>query len=88
MTVYKPLGPLSKRAIDAAMTLAHGGKPETTESFQNGSLTVPAILLQPISVDQRNLGATVISDGFHSADEIKKALNPGEWEKFTAARRR
>ena len=87
MTVYKPLGPLSKRAIDAAITLAHSGKLEATEQFQNGSLTVPAILLQPIAVDQHNLGATVISDGFHSADEIKKALAPGEWEKFTASRR-
>jgi len=87
MTVYKPLGPLSKRAIDAAVTLAHGGKVEATESFQNGSLSVPAILLQPIAVDQHNLGSTVISDGFHSADEIKKALSPGEWEKFTARRR-
>jgi D-xylose transport system substrate-binding protein len=87
MTVYKPLGPLAKRAIDAAVTLAHGGKVGATESFQNGSLSVPAILLQPIAVDQRNLGATVISDGFHSADEIKKVLAPGEWEKFTAARR-
>jgi D-xylose transport system substrate-binding protein len=87
MTVYKPLGPLSKRAIDAAITLAHGGKPEATESFSNGSHNVPAILLQPIAVDQHNLGATVISDGFHSADEIKKALAPGEWEKFTARKR-
>jgi len=87
MTVYKPLSPLSKRAIDAAITLSRGGKPEATESFQNGSLTVPEILLQPIAVDQHNLGATVISDGFHYADEIKKALAPGEWEKFTASRR-
>jgi len=87
MTVYKPLGPLSKRAIDAAITLAHGGKLEATENFQNGSLTVRAILLQPMAVDQHNLGATVISDGFHSADEIKKALAPGEWEKYTASRR-
>jgi hypothetical protein len=38
-------------------------------------------------VDQKNLGATIISDGFHSADEIKKALAPGEWEKFAARRR-
>lgn len=87
MTVYKPLGPLSKRAVDAAITLAHGGKLETTETFQNGPLTVPAILLQPIAVDQHNLGATVISDGFHTAAEIKKSLGPGEWEKFSSGRR-
>ena len=87
MTVYKPLGPLSKRAVDAAVALARGGKPETTEHIKNGEYSVPAILLQPIAVDQKNLGATVISDGFHSADEIKKALAPGEWEKFTARNR-
>lgn len=87
MTVYKPLGPLSKRAVDAAVTLARGGKPETSETISNGTHTVPAILLRPIAVDQKNLGATVISDGFHSAEEIKKALPAGEWEKFTARKR-
>jgi D-xylose transport system substrate-binding protein len=87
MTVYKPLGPLAKRAVDAAVALARGGKPETTETISDGTHTVPAILLQPIAVDQKNLGATVISDGFHSAEEIKKALGPGEWEKFAARKR-
>jgi len=87
MTVYKPLGPLAKRAVDAAVTLAHGGKPETTETITDGGHTIPAILLRPIAVDQKNLGATVISDGFHSAEEIKKALAPGEWEQFAARKR-
>lgn len=87
MTVYKPLGPLAKRAVDAAVALARGGKPETTEHIKNGEYSVPAILLQPIAVDKKNLGATVISDGFHTAEEIKKALAPGEWEKFTARKR-
>lgn len=87
MTVYKPLGPLAKRAVDAAVALARGGKPETSESTENGTYTVPAILLEPIAVNQNNLGATVISDGFHTAAEIKKVLAPGEWEKFTARKR-
>jgi len=87
MTVYKPLGPLAKRAVDAAVALAHGSKPATSESIPNGAYTVPAILLQPIAVDQKNLGATVISDGFHTAEEIKKALSPGEWEKFSTRKR-
>jgi D-xylose transport system substrate-binding protein len=87
MTVYKPLGPLAKRAVDAAIALARGTKPTTSDSIPNGSFTVPAILLQPIAVEQKNLGATVISDGFHTAEEIKKALAPGEWEKFTSRKR-
>jgi len=87
MTIYKPLGPLAKRAVDSAVTLARGGKPETSETISDGTHTIPVILLQPIAVDQKNLGATIISDGFHSADEIKKALAPGEWEKFAARRR-
>ncbi len=87
MTVYKPLGPLAKRAVDAAVALAHGTKPTTSESIPNGPYAVPAILLQPIAVDQKNLGATVISDGFHTAAEIKRALAPGEWEKFTSRKR-
>lgn len=84
MTVYKPLGPLAKRAVDAAVVLARGGKPDTSDKITNGAYTIPAILLQPIAVDRKNLGGTVIGDGFHTADEIKKALAPGEWEKFTA----
>ena len=84
MTIYKPLGPLAKRAIDAAVLLARHSKPDTKDSIADGPHTVPAILLQPIAVTQKNLGATIISDGFHSADEIKKALAPGEWEKFSA----
>jgi D-xylose transport system substrate-binding protein len=87
MTIYKPLGPLAKRAVDAAVVLARGGKPETSEAITDGSHTVPAILLQPIAVNEKNLGATIISDGFHSADEIKKALAPGEWEKFASRAR-
>ena len=87
MTVYKPLGPLAKRAVDAAVALARGNTPETTDKVSSGSHIIPAILLQPIAVDQKDLGATVISDGFHSAEEIKKALNPGEWEKFTSRKR-
>jgi D-xylose transport system substrate-binding protein len=87
MTVYKPLGSLAKRAVDEAVVLAHGTKPTTSDSISNGSYSVPAILLQPIAVDQKNLGATVISDGFHTAEEIKGSLAPGEWEKFTSRRR-
>jgi len=87
MTVYKPLGPLAKRAVDAAVALARGNKPTTSETLTNGSYSVPAILLQPIAVDQKNLGGTVISDGFHSAEEIKKVLAPGEWDKFIARKR-
>ena len=84
ITVYKPLGPLAKRAVDAAVRLARGAGPDTTEKITNGAYTVPAILLQPIAVDRKNLGATVILDGFHPAEEIKKVLASGEWEKFIA----
>jgi D-xylose transport system substrate-binding protein len=87
MTVYKPLGPLAKRAVDAAVALARGGKVETSDTISNGTNTIPAILLQPIAVTQKNLGGTIISDGFHSAEAIKKELAPGEWEKFTARSR-
>jgi D-xylose transport system substrate-binding protein len=87
MTVYKPLGPLAKRAVDAAVALAHGTKPTVSESIPNGAYTVPVILLQPIAVEQKNLGSTVMSDGFHTAEEIKKALAPGEWEKFISRKR-
>jgi D-xylose transport system substrate-binding protein len=84
MTIYKPLSSLAKRAVDEAVALARGIKPTTSESISNGDYSAPAILLQPIAVDQNNLGATIISDGFHTADEIKGSLAPGEWKKFTS----
>jgi D-xylose transport system substrate-binding protein len=70
MTVYKPIQPLAFGAVDAAMKLAKGEPVATTETINNGTKDVPAILVAPVAVDKANVDATVIADGYHSHDEI------------------
>ena len=70
MTVYKPLQPLAYGAVDAAVKLARGEKPATTDTVNNGKLDVPAILYEPISVDKNNLVATIVKDGYQTLEKI------------------
>jgi len=72
MTVYKPVSILAKKAAEAAVALAKKEKVETPTKINNGKIDVPSILLEPISVDKRNLDATVIKDGFHKREEVYK----------------
>jgi len=79
MTVYKPIAPLAKKAIDSAVALARKDKLPTTTTATAGSSTVPAILLQPVTVDRDNVGKTVIKDGFQSKDRLKKDVPANAW---------
>lgn len=69
----------------ANVLIARVGKPDTSDKISNGTYTVPP---NPPPSNLRGpeepRGGTIISDGFHTADEVKKALAPGEWEKLTA----
>ncbi len=71
MTVYKPVQRLAIRAAEAAMAL---GKKEPLGSgistISNGRKDVPCLLLDPITVERKNLADTVIADGFHRREEI------------------
>ena len=71
MTVYKPIVPLARRAIDAAVRLARKESVESTQ-FLNKAIdkTVPAILLEVAVVDRSNLVDTVIKDGYAKYDDV------------------
>jgi D-xylose transport system substrate-binding protein len=79
MTVYKPIAPLAKKAVDAALALARKDKLTSTTTVSAGPHTVPAFLLQPVAVDRDNVGKTVIKDGFQSKDRLKKDVPAQYW---------
>jgi D-xylose transport system substrate-binding protein len=76
MTIYKPIQPLAYGAVDAAVKLARGETPATTETIDNGFKKVPAILLEPAAVDKDNLTGTIVKDGYHTLAEICAGLPP------------
>ncbi len=79
MTVYKPIVPLARRAIDAAVKLA---RKETVDAdpFENKAIqsSVPAILLEVTVVDKANLVDTVIKDGYAKYDDVFLNVPEGE----------
>ncbi len=63
MTVYKPIKPIAQRAAEIAMQLARNTAISGIIKMKIGTLTVSAILLDPIVVDKSNYMDTVIKDG-------------------------
>jgi D-xylose transport system substrate-binding protein len=70
VTVYKPIDRLALKAAGFAVMLAKGEKIDTTSTIDDGLGKVPYVRLEPIPVVRETLEATVIKDGFHSADEV------------------
>ncbi len=65
MTIYKPLKKLAEVAAAAAIALAKNEEPKgINQRVNNGKVEVPAILLDPISVDKTNVRETVIADNY------------------------
>ena len=71
MSVYKPLARLAERAADAAVALARRQPLIARDGMPNGVKEVPSILEPVVAVDRDNLGATVIRDGFHRAEDLR-----------------
>jgi D-xylose transport system substrate-binding protein len=74
MTIYKPIQPLAYSAVDSAIKMARGESVDTKETIDNGKKKVPAILQEPVAVDQKNLLSTVVKDGYHSLEAICAGL--------------
>ena len=79
MTIYKPLKPLADAAVDAAIKLARGEKVETSTTVNNGKEEVPAILLEPLTVDKNNMANTVIKDNYHKLEEVYRNVPRDQW---------
>nr|BEK71137.1 sugar ABC transporter substrate-binding protein [Kitasatospora purpeofusca] len=72
-TVYKDTRQLAKAAVRMGDALLTGGKPEVndTSQYDNGVKTVPAQLLQPVSVDKDNYRQVLVDSGQYTADQLK-----------------
>ena len=70
MTIYKPLKELAEKAVETAIKLANGEKPDTTGSINNLRKDVPSYLIAPVVVDKNNMLETVVKDGIISAAEL------------------
>jgi D-xylose transport system substrate-binding protein len=71
MTVYKPLHRLADRAAEVAVAMATGRPVVATAETDNGRVKVPSILVDVVAVDQQNILATVVKDGFHSEAALR-----------------
>lgn len=69
MTVYKPIQPLAFAAVEAAVKLAKGEKPETTKTMKAFNKEVPFIFIEPKIVEKANL-MDIVRDGYESYDKI------------------
>lgn len=69
-TIYKPIDRLALKAAGFAVMLARGEPIQTDSFIDDGAGKVPYVRLEPILVTRELLDATVIKDGFHSAEDV------------------
>ncbi|HAO99035.1 MAG TPA: D-xylose transporter subunit XylF [Fibrobacteres bacterium] len=74
VTVYKPIKKLAEAAAELAVHAAKGDSlnAQGTQTLQNGEHSVPALFLDPVAVTKENLMETVVKDGFHTEEDVKK----------------
>ncbi|UII24810.1 substrate-binding domain-containing protein [Fulvivirga maritima] len=72
MTIYKPIQALAEKAAELAMHLAEDKsyKAKNVETYTYESISVNAILLDPVLVDKSNYKETVVKDGHISLSEV------------------
>lgn len=70
MTVFKDVRTLVKDAMGMAVAILDGKTPETTGSYNNGTIDVNAKQTDVIVVDQANVKKELIDSGYYKADEF------------------
>ena len=70
MTVFKDVRTLVKDSITMAVALLKGETPETTGSYDNGKIDVPAKQSEVISVDKDNVKSALIDSGYYTAADF------------------
>jgi D-xylose transport system substrate-binding protein len=71
MTVYKPIQKLAARAAGLAVSMAKNDMPEPDRFIDNNSgKDIPFYVETPVAVYREDLNSTVISDGFHSQEDV------------------
>ncbi len=69
MTVYKPIQPLAYAAVEAAIKLAKGEPLNTTDKIKAVDKEIPAIFIEPKTIDKSNL-MDIVKDGYHKFEDI------------------
>ncbi|GAA2388447.1 sugar ABC transporter substrate-binding protein [Streptomyces glaucosporus] len=71
-TVFKDTRELARRAVEMTDAVLNDREPEVndTESYDNGAKTVPAYLLEPVSIDKSNTDL-LVDEGYYTADQLK-----------------
>ncbi|SET45762.1 sugar ABC transporter substrate-binding protein [Paenibacillus sp. NFR01] len=70
MTVFKDVRTLVKDSMDMALTILDGKDPQTTGSYNNGSVDVPAKQTPVIVVDKENVQKELIDSKYYEASEF------------------
>ncbi|MFR0352383.1 multiple monosaccharide ABC transporter substrate-binding protein [Streptomyces sediminimaris] len=72
-TVYKDTRKLAEVAAGMVDDVLNGKKPEVndTKTYNNGTKVVPAMLLQPVSVDKTNYKKELVDTGYYKASELQ-----------------
>lgn len=72
-TVYKDTRQLAKVASTMVDDALNGKTPQTndTKTYNNGAKVVPAMLLQPVSVDKTNYEEVLVKGGYYTDAELK-----------------
>ena len=78
MTIYKPVDQLARRAAEVAVAMAQGRPVVASATTNNGSIDVPSIFHDVVTVTKENLEQTVIADGFHPRDLVYKGAATGQ----------
>jgi D-xylose transport system substrate-binding protein len=81
MTIYKPIKPLARSAVEAAIKLARGEKINTTTTINNGKKDVPAVLQEPLAVGKDDVMGTVVKDGYLKMEDIYRNVPKDQWPK-------
>jgi putative multiple sugar transport system substrate-binding protein len=70
MTVFKDVRTLVKDAMGMAVDVLDGKTPETTGTYNNGSIDVKAKQTDVVVVDKDNIKSALIDSGYYEADEF------------------
>lgn len=73
MTVYKAVKPEAQAAAKIACALANGEEVDQSlinQQVDNKAGEVPSVILTPVAVTKDNVNATVVADGFWTAEQI------------------
>jgi putative multiple sugar transport system substrate-binding protein len=70
MTVFKDVRTLVSDSIAMAVSVLKGESVETTGSYDNGVIDVPAKQSEVISVDSDNVQSALIDSGYYEAGDF------------------